>query len=151
MKWFRKKEEPKKESLTIPIERPRHIVPKDMMVEILNLPKDEQHKSKEIIATFLKSLNRPELLAYEDANQFSESENINEWAWEAYYEEQWNRDWPIGKVGYEDTIPAIIRNTIPDYKDLKKKVEGMQKKIDRLASIMENTEVTMSGKTALKL
>jgi hypothetical protein len=157
MKWFRKKNDEIESRIAnleqlVPLTvQDRHIVPRDIMREILSLPEKEQHRTKEIVAEFLKTLNRPELLAFEDADQFRENESVNDWIWEAYYEEQWEREWPIGKSNYKDTIPYIVKDTISDYDELKKQIQGIQKKLDRLASLMENTEITMSGKTALKL
>ena len=153
MRWFRKdKQEPEIEPLQAQTVIPRHIVPEDIMNEIRQLPREEEHKTKEIILNFLKTLNRPELMAFEDADQFKGfSERINGWVWEAYYDEEWQRKWPWGQHLYEQIIPDVVKSTISDYDELKKQVQGIQKKLDRLASILENTEITMSGKTALKL
>jgi len=153
VKWFRKeKEEPEVEPLQAQVVTPRYIVPQDIMDEITGLSRQDAYKAKEIVAKFLKTLNRPELLAFEDADQFRHiEERINEFAWEAYHDEEWQRSWPLGCSNYESTIPDIVTSTIQDYDSLKKQIHGIQKKLDRLSMLMENTEITMSGKTALKL
>ena len=133
--------------------KPKYIVPKDYLDDIDRVVKlGAAHEVKQIITKFLKTLNRPDLLAFEDADQFKDApENVNEWAWEAFTEEEWKRDWPLGKQCYENTIPDLIRSEMKGYDELKKTVDGLQKKLDRLAKIVENTEVTMSGKTAINL
>jgi len=126
---------------------PKHIMPNREHIIALGYS-----ESKQYFAGFLKGLTRTQLMDYQDSKQFDDTA-VEEASWECANDEEWTREYPIGQHGYEERIPSIVRDTMGtfDVKKLKEHVEGMQKKLDRLSKLIENTEVTMSGKTALKL
>ena len=126
---------------------PKHIMPNRDHIIALGYS-----ESKQYFEGFLEGLTRTELMDFQDSKQF-EGTAVEEAAWETANEEEWKRDYPMGKHEYEERIPSIVLDTISEYKlsDLKKQVEGMQKKLDIMTKLVENTEVTMSAKTALSL
>lgn len=146
MKWFRKTKQEVQAQPDVTEIIPPHIMPNHDNIVALG---DE---AQQYIKGFLDGLTRTQLMDFQDAKQFDET-SAEEAAWEASNEREWELDWPMGKHEYEERIPDIVSNTLSKYKltDLVKQVEGMQKKLDRLAKLVENTEVTMSGKTALGL
>lgn len=145
MKWFRKNKQEvqaPKPDVKLP-----HIMPNHDNIVALGYS-----ESIPYFKGFLEGLTRTQLMDFQDSKQF-DGTAVEEAAWECANNEEWVRDWPMGKHEYEERIPDIVSNTLSKYKlsDLVKQVEGMQKKLDRLAKLVENTEVTMSGKTALGL
>lgn len=116
------------------------------------------HEAKTILLDYLTTLNRVQLLCVYDDPWFNAHPH-KDWLDEAYWDQEWKRSWPLGKDAYESTIPDIVWETIPingldkdnpiDLSKLVKQVNGIQKKLDRVLRIIENTEVTMSAKTAL--
>ena len=101
---------------------------------------------------FLEGLTRTQLMDFQDSKQF-DGTGVEDAAWEQANNEEWKREYPMGEHEYKERIPDIVKDTISNYKlsDLTKQVAGIQKKLDRLSKLIENTEVTMSGKTALKM
>ena len=146
MKWFRKTKRIVPEVQAQPDVRPPHIMPNHDHIVALG------YEAKQYITGFLGDLTRTQLMDFQDAKQF-DGTDAEDAAWEAANDEEWKRDWPMGEHEYQERIPDIVKDTISDLKlyDLRKQVEGMQKKLDRLAKLVENTEVRMSGKTALEM
>ena len=128
--------------------RPIHIVPDRFRTQFIEMG----YSSKNEIRSFLKNLTRTELMDFEDSKQF-DGTKAEDAAWEAYADEEWARVWPIGEYGYKERIPQIVRDTMKGFEitKLQKQVEGMQKKLDRIALLFEDAEVCMKGKTALAL
>ena len=152
-KLFRKKKEP----ATAPDVSRVFEIPEDIRKRIAG---HAGHNAKTIFADYIKTVSRVHLLSVGDNPWFTEHKE-HDWLIEAYNDEEWKRDWPTSKYQYEDMIPDIVMDTIPiqglDKKkpinlgQLVKQVEGIQKKLDRVLKIIENTEVTMSAKTALSM
>ena len=128
--------------------RPVHIIPNKYRKKFIEMG----YASKTEISNFLKVLTRTELMDFEDSKQF-DGTKAEDAAWEAVSDEEWTRTWPMGKHTYQERIPDIVTDVISKYKlsDLLKQVELIQKKLDRLSKLVENTEVTMSGRTAINL
>jgi len=144
MKWFRKKKE--EVQVIVPDVIPPHVMPNHEHIVKLG------YDAKQYIEGFLEGLTRTQLLDFQDAKQFDNTD-AEDASWEASHNREWAFEWPMGKHTYTERIPDIVRDVIGEYKlsDLVKQVEGIQKKLDRLSKLIENTEVTMSGKTALKM
>ena len=126
---------------------PKHIMPNREHIIALGYS-----ESRPYFEGFLEGLTRTQLMDFQDSKQF-DGTAVEEAAWETANEEEWKRDYPIGKHGYEERIPSIVKDTMGhfDIEKIKKQVEGMQKKLDIMTKLVENTEVTMSAKTALNL
>jgi len=144
MNWFRKKKEQKEQ--VQPDEIPPHVMPNHEHIVKLG------YDAKQYIEGFLEGLTRTQLLDFQDSKQFDDTA-AEDASWEAANDREWRLDWPLGKHTYTERIPDIVSDVISKYKlsDLLKQVEGIQKKLDRLAKLVENTEVTMSGRTAINL
>lgn len=136
-----------KEQVIIPDVIPRHIMPN--REHIIKLGYSE---SRQYFEGFLKDLSRTELMDFQDSKQFIGTA-VEEAAWEVSNEVEWTHTYPIGQHGYEERIPSIVKDTISEYKlsDMKKQVQGIQKKVDRLIYLIENAEFTIKGKEAMKL
>lgn len=120
------------------------------------LNKAENHaEAKAIADAFFSSLSRVEiLLAYDKEKEYITTHHYEDSIWEAYFENKEKGDWPLGDVNYENIIPDIIRDEVGDthaFKQLRTQVDGMQKKLDMLAKLIENVEFCADGKTLLKL
>ena len=126
--------------------KPKHIMPNHE--HIVNLG----YEAKQYIAAFLKDLPRTGLMDFEDNKQF-DGTKAEDAAWEAASDEEWSREYPMGGHTYKERIPDIVRDTMKGFgiSKLQKQMDGIQKKLDRLSKLIENTEITMSVKTALKL
>lgn len=106
---------------------------------------------------WLKSLTRVQLLELNDMDVLPENGS-----WGILYDEENSRSWPIDNELRDDYLSMVLNAYAkgPD-KDattfentlarLVPQVEGIQKKLDRVLKIIENTEVTMSAKTALSM
>jgi len=142
---FRKKKEPEVQ-VPIPDVKPKHIMPNHEAIVKLG------YGAKQYIEGFLEGLTRTQLMDFQDTKQF-DGTDAEDAAWEASHNREWAFEWPMGKHTYTERIPDIVTDVISKYKlsDLLKQVEGIQKKLDRLSKLVENTEVTMSGKTALQM
>jgi len=59
----------------------------------------------------------------------------------------------IGHTNFVDVEFEAMHGFIPSSigGDIMKRVDGIQKKLDRLSKLFDNTKITMSGKTALEL
>ncbi|MHA1290882.1 MAG: hypothetical protein ACTSPB_26145 [Candidatus Thorarchaeota archaeon] len=144
---FRKTKPKPKEQVFIPDVIPKHIMPdRDYIIGL------GHNEAKQYFEKFLAGLTRTELMDFQDSNQFVDTD-VEEAAWEAANAEEWKREYPIGKHEYEERIPSIVRDTIGSFniKKLEAKVDGMQKKLDRVHKLLETAEFTIKGKEALKL
>jgi len=160
MKWFRTNKQKETVSAKPDVRQP-HIMPNREHIIALGYT-----ESIPYFKGFLEGLTRTQLMDFQDSKQF-DGTAVEEAAWECANNEEWERDYPMGKDEYESRIPDIVINALPirykrkkdkydkpidlDLNELVNQVEGMQKKLDRLAKLIENTEVTMSGKTAINL
>ena len=126
---------------------PKHIMPNHKHIIALGYS-----ESKQYIEAFLKDLSRTELMDFQDGKQFTGTA-VEEAAWESGNEAEWKRQYPIGKYGYEERIPSIVKDTICsfDIKKLEERVNGMQKKLDKITTLISNAEFKLCGKDALKL
>ena len=133
--------------VSIPDVIPKHIMPNREHIIALGYS-----ESKQYFEGFLEGLTRTQLMDFQDSKQF-DGTAVEEAAWECANEAEWKRDYPIGQHVYEERIPSIVNDVVGkfDIKELQKQVDGMQKKLDIMTKLVENTEVTMSAKTALNL
>jgi hypothetical protein len=78
---------------------------------------------------------------------------VEETAWEVANDVEWENEYPLGKHGYKERIPDIVNDVLHKYKltDMKKQVDGIQKKMDRVIYLIENAEFTIKGKEVMKL
>ena len=140
---------------------PNHIVPQELRNAIINAKGSDK---KRLIAGFLKNLTRGELMDFEDADQFAGDDNTNKWILDAYAGEEWRRRWPIGLYGYYTEIPDIIANSAPikylrrvadsnaiDINALEDKVNEIQKRLDRIVLIIENSDFLINGKNIMEM
>ena len=126
--------------------KPEHIMPNHDHIVSLG------YDAKEYIVGFLEGLTRTQLMDFQDAKQF-DGTKAEDASWEASNDSEWERDYPMGKHEYEERIPDIVSNTIQKYKlsDLIKRVDGMQKKLDRVETLISTAKFELCGKDALKL
>ena len=145
------------------VKKPNYIVPEDRKERWGKMG----YEAKDEILTFLNTLNRCELMSFADAKQFDGIKGLEDAVWEAYNDMEWERDWPLGKETYQERIPEIVLGSIPiQYKRKKDKndrpidldlnkivnqIEGMQKKLDRVETLISNAKFELCGKDALKL
>ena len=146
-KYFRKKEQAKAPDVTLGV--PEHI--KKEMDGYAG------HNAKTIFANYLKTVNRVQLLAIGDDPWFKDHKD-HDWLIEAHDDEEWERDWPLGKYQYKHGLPDLILSTIAgegkshiDLNKLVKQVDGVQKRLDKLLKLLGSKDVTMSIKTALSM
>ena len=87
-----------------------------------------------------------------DAGQF-DGTKAEDAAWEAANDSEWDRDYPMGKHEYEERIPEIVRDTMKGFEisKLQKQLDGMQKKLDKVETLISNAKFELCGKDALKL
>ena len=144
MEWFRKNKQEKEPALPDVILP--HIMPNHDNIVALG------YEAKQYIEGFLEGLTRTQLMNFMDAGQF-DGTKAEDASWEAASDREWNLDWPMGKTEYEDRIPDIVRNTIDKYKldGLQKQVIGIQKKLDKVETLISNAKFELCGKDALKL
>ena len=142
---LRKKKQP--EVQVKPDVIPKHIMPNREHIIALGYS-----ESKQYFDGFLEGLTRTELMDFQDSKQFTGTA-VEEAAWESGNEAEWKRQYPIGKYGYEERIPSIVKDTIGsfDIKKLEERVNGMQKKLDKITTLISNAEFKLCGKDALKL
>ena len=144
-----------------PEEVPDMLPPREIRSKIDVIPVEEGSESKQIFAKYLKTVTRVQLMEIQDSVWYKEHLH-HDWICEAADDREWELEWPIGKYGYTQRIPDIVRDTLPiktkatpskriDLDNIVTQVEGMQKKLDLVARLLEDNEITMSGKTALGL
>jgi hypothetical protein len=110
-------------------------------------PIDFETIDSEGFMEYLKKLTRIQMMEINDRNI------IPDHLWDEYFEVDNTHKYPDGKLSIE------TYNSVSDYKtgletvvkELVKQVDGIQKKVDRIVKLVENTEVTMSAKTALSM
>jgi hypothetical protein len=150
----------KKESVT---STERSIIPKEIFNRCIKLGKNE---GKAHLIEFLKTLPPSKLLDYKMTERLDWPQPFRDWADEAFWAVEWNIDWPYGKQ-MDTTISDLIIETIPityqkqkddngrerdlDLNDLVRKVDGMQKKLDKVETLISNAEFKITGKDAMKL
>ena len=115
------------------------------------LPFDWEQATSETAKEYFKKLTRIQMLEVTDRDKFPEQ------FWDEYHEVFSDiKTWPIDEEGYE-VLNAVLQAWGGDKSlefqvaALKKQVTGIQKRLDRVLKIIENTEVTMSAKTALSM
>ena len=111
-------------------------------------PFNYEGKTNEEVKAYFESLSRVQMIELYDKDtipevfhdEFFEAENIYKY-WptddnvlDALNELRWNSD-----------------SVYHRFRAVEKQIEGMQKKLDIMTKLVENTEVTMSAKTALNL
>ena len=143
---LRKKKQPEVQ-VSIPDVIPKHIMPNREHIIALGYS-----ESKQYFDGFLEGLTRTELMDFQDSKQFVDTA-VEEAAWECANAAEWKRYYPMGKYGYEERIPSIVKDTIGsfDIKKLEERVNGMQKKLDKITTLISNAEFKLCGKDALKL
>ena len=145
---FERFRKPKPEvQVQIPDVIPKHIMPNRDHIIALGYS-----ESKQYFEGFLEGLTRTELMDFQDSKQF-DGTAIEEASFECASEEEWKRDYPLGEHGYTERIPSIVRETMGafDIKKLEERVEGIQKKLDKITTLIANAEFKLCGKDALKL
>ena len=143
------KRKPKPEvQVSVPDVIPKHIVPEERAEKWKKL----KYEAKDEMLTFLNTLDRVDLMRFQDAKQFDGTDCEDE-VWEAVNESEWCREYPMGEHTYNERIPSIVRDTMGafDIKKLEERVEGMQKKLDKITTLISNAEFKLCGKDALKL
>ena len=127
--------------------KPEHIMPN--REHIISLGYTE---SLPYFKGFLEGLTRNQLMDFQDSKQF-DATDVEEAAWECANDAEWMREYPMGKHEYEERIPDIVRNTIQKYNldALQKQVMGMQKKLDKVETLISTAKFELCGKDALKL
>ena len=143
------KRKPKEEVQVIkPDVIPKHIVPEEQAQKWLAL----EYGAKGEIESFLNTLDRVDLMRFQDAKQF-DGTKCEDAALEAGDNSEWTRDYPMGKHEYQERIPSIVKETMGafDIKKLEERVEGTQKKLDKITTLISNAEFKLCGKDALKL
>ena len=133
--------------------------------ELIDFWMPQGYSAKADIEAYLKTLNRAELLIF-DVSQF-EKTPIEDAIYEAYSDVEWNTDWPLGKETYTERIPSIIEDNLPitytepkdkngrdirlDLNNLVLRINGMQKKLDKIDTLLANAEIKMTYTEAMKL
>ena len=137
-----------KPDVIIEQETPKYIVPEERAEKWKKL----KYEAKDEVLTFLNTLDRVDLMRFQDAKQF-DGTLCEDAVWEAASDSEWSRDYPLGEHGYTERIPSIVKDTMKshDIDKLNEKVEGMQKKLDKVTTLISNAEFKLCGKDALKL
>ena len=126
---------------------PQHIMPNREHIIALGYS-----EAKQYFDGFLEGLTRTQLMDFQDSKQFVDTD-VEDASWECANDAEWKRDYPMGKHEYEERIPDIVRNTIQKYNldALQKQVMGMQKKLDKVETLISTAKFELCGKDALKL
>ena len=127
---------------------PKHIVPEERAERWKKL----KYEAKDEVLTFLNTLDRVDLMRFQDAKQF-DGTDCEDAVWETSSDAEWARDYPMGEYEYTERIPSIVKETMKshDIDELNEKVDGMQKKLDKITTLISNAEFKLCGKDALKL
>lgn len=136
----------------------------------------EQFKGEEGTKKFreyLKGLTRVQLLEWFDTNDseiLPDGKEYPEW-WREYWPEEESRDWPLGKTTVEDHLSKVLKHyatygkpygalgndkleakTIEAIVErLDPQVQGIQKKLDRLITLLGEKEIPVSIDRLLNL
>ena len=111
-------------------------------------PFDYEGKTTEEVQAYFESLSRVQIIELYDKDTIPE--HFHDEFFEAENKIKW---WPVDD-NVNDALNELRWNSDSVYhrfKAVEKQVEGMQKKLDIMTKLVENTEVTMSAKTALNL
>ena len=114
-------------------------------------PFDWEQATSESAKEYFKKLTRVQMMEVQDRDEMPEI------FWDEYHTVFGNiKTWPIDEEVYELlnlTKQGWGGDTSLEFQvdALKKQVTGIQKRLDRVLKIIENTEVTMSAKTALSM
>ena len=142
------KRKPKPEvQVSVPDVIPKHIMPNREHIIALGYSESIQY-----FDGFLEGLTRTELMDFQDSKQF-DGTAVEEAAWECANNAEWKREYPMGEHEYQERIPSIVKETMKshDIDKLNEKVDGMQKKLDRITTLLSTAEFKLCGKDALKL
>ena len=113
--------------------------------------------TREEIIKYLKSLSRVQLLHFADTTDLDDVKTELD-LWNLYYEVlNWHDIWPLDNDATK-ALQDLYWNTDSLYNkykagdlDFSKRLDGMQKKLDKIVTLLETAEFTLSGKDALKL
>ena len=112
---------------------------------------DWEQATSQTATEYLNKLTRIQMLEVEDRNLAPDH------LWDEYHNVLSElKIWPMDSEVYE-VLNSVLQNWGGDKSlefqvdALKKQVTGIQKRLDRVLKIIENTEVTMSAKTALSM
>ena len=113
---------------------------------------DYENSSEAEVREFFKTLTRIQLIEVNDKISFDEIKGDVDF-YKIYYEVVDRKTWPVD----EETSNALdilhwnkesISKQVPE---LKKQVDGMQAKLDKIETLIANAEFKLCGKDALKL
>ena len=126
----------------------KYIVPEERAEKWISL----KYEAKDEVLTFLNTLDRVDLMRFQDAKQFDGTDCADA-VWEAVNDSEWCRDYPMGEYTYQERIPSIVKETMGafDVKKLEERVEGIQKKLDKIEKLLGKKTITMTIREALKL
>ena len=113
--------------------------------------------TREEVIKYLKSLSRVQLLHFGDTVDFDEIDTELD-LWELYFDVlNWHEIWPLDNDAskalnelYWDTDSLYNRYKQFDKKTMDR-IDGMQKKLDKIEKLIENAEFKLCGKDALGL
>ena len=111
-------------------------------------PFDYEGKTNEEVRKYFESLSRVQIIEIYDKDTIPEAFHD-----EFFEVENKIKYWPTDD-NVIDTCNVLRWNSDSIYhrfNEIEKQVQGMQKKLDIMTKLVENTEVTMSAKTALNL
>ena len=157
MKWFRKE---------IQIIEKKFEIPEDV-VQAIEATEDGG-TAKRLFIEYLKTLDRVDFLRAGDAYQkiWDKDHEMRDWLWEAYNDVEWGLEFPQTKQLYDlfkqevyENMPIIYtrkkdkngREQDLDLNELVKQITGMQKKLDKVETLISSAEFKLCGKDALKL
>ena len=156
MKWFSKE---------IIIEK-KFEIPEDVIRAIEAT--EDGGTAKRLFVEYLKTLDRVDVLRVGDAYKkiWDKDHEMRDWLWEAYNDVEWDLEFPLTKALYDlfkeqvyENMPIIYtkqkdkngREQDLNLNDLVKQIHGMQKKLDKVETLISNAKFELCGKDALKL
>ena len=113
---------------------------------------DYENATEDEVRKFFKTLTRIQLIEVNDRMSFDEIDSKVDY-YKVYYEVMDYNSWPVD----EETSKVLnklhwdkdsISSQVPK---LKEQVEGMQKKLDKIETLISNAEFKLCGKDAMKL